>query len=135
MGNRRKAREAALQILFPIDMGTFSPQDLFPLYWKENPEEADTIDFAEQLVLGVTHNLKEIDALLETHSTHWKLSRMPIVDRNILRIAVYEVLHCEDIPKSVTLNEAIDIGKKFGTEDSGAFINGVLDNLAKGVKP
>ncbi|MBF0492817.1 MAG: transcription antitermination factor NusB [Deltaproteobacteria bacterium] len=134
MGNRRKAREAALQLLYPIDLGKFSPQELFPLFWKNQAEEEGTRDFTEHLVLGVTHNLKEIDELLEKHSTHWKLSRMSIVDRNILRMAVYEILYCEDIPKSVTLNEAIDIGKKFGTEDSGAFINGVLDNLAKGVK-
>lgn len=85
--------------------------------------------FFLRLVLGVREFQHEIDSLIERFSENWKLSRMSRVDRNVIRIAVYELLHCDDIPPKVSINEAIDIGKRYGTEDSGAFINGVLDGV------
>ena len=85
--------------------------------------------FFLQLVQGVRESQDEIDALIERFSQNWKIGRMPRVDRNILRVAVYELLHCHDIPPKVSINEAIDIAKRFGTEDSGAFINGILDSV------
>jgi N utilization substance protein B len=82
-----------------------------------------------QLVNGVVALMPRIDPLIEQHSQHWKLDRMSCVDRNIMRIAVFEILSCEDIPPKVSINEAIDIAKKYGTEDSGAFINGIIDSI------
>ncbi len=135
MGNRRKSREAALQILYKIDLSKMEPRDAMKVFWQHYPPEDDVEEFSNQIVEGVIRNRSEIDRLIELHSTHWKLSRMAYVDRNILRMAVYELLYCHDIPHSVTLNEAIEVAKKFGTEESGAFINGVLDNIAKELKP
>ena len=145
MGLRRKAREASLQLLYEIDLGHKDAQkvldrEAYP--WidqvtqeEEPPENLPQIEeFARQIVEGVSRNVREIDQLIESHSTHWKISRMALVDRNILRMAVFEILYCEDIPPSVSINEAIEIAKRFGTEESGSFINGVLDHIAKDLK-
>ncbi len=91
------------------------------------PEKAE--DFFFKLVKGVDENKKRLDAVIEGNSNNWKISRMSCVDRNVLRIAVFEMLFCDDIPSKVSINEAIDVGKKFGTEESGAFINGILDSI------
>ncbi len=87
------------------------------------------LPFFTELVTGVMKERERIDAVIERFSSNWKMSRMSCVDRNILRIAVYELLYCEDIPAKVSINEAIDIGKKYGAEESGAFINGILDSI------
>jgi N utilization substance protein B len=142
---RRRAREASLQLLFEIDLGQKTADEILGsdrLSWQrslasemepgEDPAEIE--DFVRQIVEGVSRNVREIDRLIESHSIHWKISRMAIVDRNILRMAVFEILYCKDIPPSVSINEAIEIGKRYGTEESGAFINGVLDHIAKGLK-
>jgi N utilization substance protein B len=92
-----------------------------------NKEESD--EFAEQIVLGVQEHLQEIDRLIEKYSENWRLDRISLIDRNILRMAIFELLYCEEIPPKVTLNEAIDLGKRFGTDDSGSFINGILDRI------
>ncbi|MBL7685396.1 MAG: transcription antitermination factor NusB [Deltaproteobacteria bacterium] len=135
MGNRRKSRESALQILYSIDLGQLNPKEVSELFWKHQTRMPEIEEFAQELVDGVIRNQVEIDQMIEQHSTHWKLNRMACVDRNILRLAVFELLYCREIPRSVTLNEAIELGKRFGTEESGSFINGVLDHLAKEVKP
>ena len=144
MGLRRRAREAALQLLYEIDLCQKNSSDLSPesirddlliqVNEDEEPLEPDMSQFCRDLVTGVARNVGEIDRLIESHSTHWKISRMALVDRNILRMAVFELLYCEDIPASVSINEAIEIGKRFGTEESGSFINGVLDHIAKDLK-
>lgn len=145
MGNRRKAREATLQLLYEAE---FLGQDFTRILANfaedparllgdhiESPQALEEIKhFTVQIVEGTWKNLGEIDRLIESHSTHWKISRMALVDRNILRMAVFELIGCPDIPASVTLNEAIEIAKKFGTEESGSFINGVLDHIAKDLK-
>ncbi len=131
MGNRRKARECALKILFQED---FTHQDLnavLPLYWESDASAPEVKEFTEELCIGVQKNLKEIDALLEEYSTNWKLERMAAVDRNILRLGVFELRYEDKIPHSVTINEAVEIAKKFGTEESAGFINGILDKIAK----
>ena len=87
------------------------------------------MDFSARIIRGVEEHRGDLDRIIEKYSSHWKIDRMAHVDRNILRIAVYELLYCDDIPPKVAINEAIDIGKKFGSEDSGAFINGVLDKI------
>ncbi len=134
MGNRRKAREAALQVLYQVDLSKINPGEALELFWMQESASAEIKDFTTQLVEVVLQNQAEVDQLVEKHATHWKLLRMACVDRNILRLAVYELLCCKDIPKSVSLNEAIELGKKFGTEESGSFINGVLDHIAKEIK-
>ncbi|MDO8644362.1 MAG: transcription antitermination factor NusB [bacterium] len=136
MGQRRQARELALQALYQIEMLQSPPEEVLPLFWKgefaaEQGNASDLQMFTNNLVQGTFQHRKEIDQLIEESATHWKLSRMAVVDRNILRMAVYELLYGKDIPVNVTLNEAIEIAKCFGTEDSGSFINGILDKVSK----
>jgi len=129
MGTRRKARERALQALFFVDMSRYDSKEALLLFRERfNPSEA-ILPFFIELTNGVTRNRENIDTIVERFSKHWKLGRMSCVDRNILRIAVFEILRCGDIPAKVSINEAIEIGKKYGTEDSGAFINGILDSI------
>lgn len=92
------------------------------------------MDFSERLVKGVEQHREDLDRIIERYASHWKVDRMTHVDRTILRIATYELLYCYDIPPKVAINEAIDIGKKYGSEDSGAFINGVLDKVKSEVR-
>ena len=134
MGTRRKARELAIQVLYQMEMKNAEPRAVFNLFWKVEEVTGDVSRFTTELVEGVYRNRKEIDQLIEKHSLHWKLPRMAVVDRNILRLGVYELLYLHDVPTSVILNEAIEIAKRFGTEDSKSFINGVLDNVAKEVR-
>ncbi|MFH2092065.1 MAG: transcription antitermination factor NusB [Pseudomonadota bacterium] len=139
MGDRRQARELALQALFFLDMeqlGSGKKSDLtidqnIEAFCSNNEEELtkSVKPFFDTLIHGVMEHKARIDDLLNQCSKNWKISRMPVVDRNIMRIATYEFLECDDIPDSVTINEAVEIGKKFGSKDSGAFINGVLDQI------
>ncbi len=135
MGDRRQARELALQALFALDMEkAFPSQDLdenLDAFCASNEEKLTNSvkPFFLELVKGVNENYSQIDGFLEKYSKHWKISRMPVVDRNIMRIAAFEFLKHPDIPCSVTINEAVEIGKKYGTRDSGPFINGVLDRI------
>ena len=129
MGNRRKSRELAMQALFYIDMSQNDPNDLLDRFCENFTPSANVLPFFLKLVRGVLEAKSDIDRILERFSDNWKLSRMSCVDRNMMRIAVYEMLFCSDIPPKVSINEAIDVGKKFGTEESGAFINGILDSV------
>lgn len=118
-----------MQTLFCLDtLRSKSPELMECLSEMANPAP-DIRPFCDRLVMGVIENKAAIDKVIEEFSDNWKLSRMACVDRNVIRIAVYEMLYCDDIPPRVTINEAVDIGKKYGTEDSGAFINGVLDSI------
>ncbi len=130
MGNRRKAREFALQVLYQIDLAGTDSEDAFDLFWRNFDTVDEAREFSHGLMNGVVSNIDEIDGLIEKFSENWSLGRMAMVDRNILRTAVYELLYMEDIPPNVTINEAIDIGKKFSSENSGAFINGILDRIS-----
>jgi transcription antitermination protein NusB len=134
MGNRHKAREFTLQILYAIDLSDNSPTDVVKLFWETltSPEEVRV--FSNQLVFGVCKILKKVDDIITRYSEHWAIDRMTSVDRNILRMAVYELLCIPEIPHSVTINEAVEVGKKFGSEDSGAFVNGILDKIAKEIQ-
>jgi transcription antitermination protein NusB len=137
MGQRRRSREIALQILYRIDMTECPPDEAIALHYElitpgtDHEVQASLLvrPFAEHLVRGVYLHQAEIDQIIVSASDHWRLDRMSLVDRNILRIALFEMLYCPDVPPKVSINEAIDIGKKFGSEDSGAFINGVLDHI------
>ena len=129
MGRRRKAREVALQVLFEIDALGISPKEAIDLFWQNFDAPKEAKSFSSHLIEGVCEKREEIDRLIVACSDNWALGRMSRVDRNILRLAVYEFLFCQDVPPKVTLNEAIDLGKQFGTENSGSFINGILDAL------
>ncbi len=132
MGVRRKAREHALQALFSIDVGRSrggDPEELFERFCKNFVPPKQSAAFFRDLVTGVLRESHRIDPIIERFSENWKIHRMSGVDRNILRIAVYEMLHLSDVPDKVTINEAVELGKKFGAEESGAFINGILDSI------
>lgn len=129
IGNRRKSRENAMQALFSMDLSNCLSVEYLDFYCERFTPTLEASPFFAELMQGVIRHMKTIDAAIEDFSSNWKLSRMAGVDRNILRIAVYEILYCNDIPTKVSINEAIDIGKKFGTKESGAFINGILDSI------
>ena len=129
-GSRRKAREAALQALFLIEMNPQNPFERSLEVFLENfPIKGGSRPFFLRLVQGVWEHKAEIDQLIQGHSENWRLERMSRVDCNILRMAVFELIYCPDIPPRAAINEAIDLGKHFGTEESGAFINGILDSI------
>jgi len=126
-------REMALQMLYASDLNPSSGHPSLPREEEDSRTHYESMDFAAELVKGVTANRAAIDDLLTTKSKNWSLVRMARVDLNILRIAIYELLYCSDIPKNVTINEAIEVAKKFGTEDSPSFVNGILDEIATGL--
>ena len=130
MGLRREGRELALQTLYALDLNPVASNDLLRQL-RENAQVPSTArDFAEELVKGVAANREAIDGKIVTQSKNWTISRISRVDLNILRIAFFELLFRSDIPKNVTINEAIEVAKKFGTEESPAFVNGILDEAA-----
>ena len=133
MGQRRKSRELALQILFQEEFqSNLNPEQALALYRESFDSSPELWEYAKRIVKGVNDNKESIDKLLESNIRHWKLDRVAHVDRNILRIAVYEIKHMADeIPNNVAINEALEVAKKFASTDSSSFINGVLDNIAK----
>jgi N utilization substance protein B len=129
---RRKAREYALQFLFQLDIRKEKPSvTLFKRFWSEHEPDEEVRAFAEEIVKGTYKHLGKINDQIHACAKNWSLDRMSTVDRNVLRMAVYEILFRMDIPTSVTINEAIELAKKFGTEESGAFVNGILDSVAR----
>lgn len=128
--SRRKAREFSLQMLYMLDIVKENDfRSCLETYWNRFRQSKENRTFANQLTLGVIEHLKEIDQAIGSCSHNWKLSRMSYVDRNILRLAAFELLYCPDIPPKVSINEAIEISKRYGDKDSGAFINGILDQV------
>lgn len=118
-----------MQALYYIDIRGNGSDDKVDLFFQLHSPPEKQKDFLMELINGVIRHRKTLDTIIDDFSSHWKISRMSCVDRNILRIAVFEILARDDIPSKVSINEAIDIGKKYGTEDSGAFINGILDSI------
>ena len=132
MRKRTKARECALKILYAIDITGDEPKKCIDTFWKNHDAlDSEVESFANSLVLGVSNNGDAIDKLVSSHTTNWQLKRMAVIDRNILRFATYELLYMEEIPPKVSINEAIDIAKRYGDKDSGKFVNGVLDSINK----
>ena len=129
MRGRRKAREIALQVLYGLNFVDIDVQKALDLFWGNFVAPKTVKEFAAFLVQGTCEHKEELDKLIAGCSDNWSLGRMSKVDINILRLAVFEFLYCEDIPPKVTLNEAVDLGKTFGSENSGSFINGILDAL------
>ncbi len=134
MGARRLGRERALQALYQLEMTRSSPNEALDAAWTAGSDggkpDPEAQKFAQELTGGVHEHLEEIDALLQEHSHNWRLDRMSRIDRNVLRLGVYELKFRPDIPRKVTLNEAVELGKTFGNEESSAFINGLLDRVA-----
>jgi len=130
LGKRRKSRELALQVLYQIDISEGDIEEKFNLFWQHFTPLDELKEFSHKIVEGVYHHKEQIDALIEKHSEHWRLKRMTVVDRNVLRSAIFELMYCPDIPTKVILNEAVELGKKFGSEKTGPFINGILDRIS-----
>ena len=136
MGRRRKTREVALQFLYQLDLhGEDDPGRQETEFWSRHPVDEETRVFGDALVRGTKANQAKIDQIISQFAEHWDLGRMAVVDRNILRLAVYELLWTDDVPPKVVINEAIEIAKKFGTKESSRFINGMLDRIHKELRP
>ncbi|MBU0505106.1 MAG: transcription antitermination factor NusB [bacterium] len=131
MGIRRKAREMALKAAFEIDFSGSTCDDVIENIASNQKLEDDVMSFMQELLEDLKIHSADIDKIVEKHSNNWKLSRMASVDRNILRLGVLEIMYKPDIPKNVTINEYLEIAKKYGTEDSSSFINGILDKINK----
>jgi N utilization substance protein B len=130
MNVRRKARETALQALYKIDISAGGAGE-GDLELEELAPGTEARRYCETLVQGVSSHLSELDSEIEKHSENWTVSRMSLVDRNILRIAAYELLYMVDVPYKVVIDEAVELAKTFGTDESGPFINGIIDRLRK----
>lgn len=128
---RRFAREFAVQILFELDLNPQPLAETFEWFWTEHRTSSATRRFAEELVKGVLEHRDQIDETLKCYSTNWELHRMAAVDRNVLRLALYEMLFRPDIPPVVSINEAVDLAKYFNSTESGHFVNGILDRICK----
>jgi N utilization substance protein B len=129
-GKRRLAREHAIQFLYQADLNPMDLPQGLALYWAAQESVSANIRvFAEELISGTIQNRDAIDAKIRQYTEHWELDRIAAVDRNILRLAIYEMTIRDDIPPIVSINEAVDIAKKYSTPDSGGFVNGILDRL------
>lgn len=132
---RRRGRESALQVLYQMDRGSelsdWNPESALADFFAnfDHPERVQ--DFVRNLVSGVVGKRAEIDARIEATSTKWRLERMSLIDRNMLRLGAYELLYCKDTPRGVVINEAVEISRRFGAESSPAFVNGILDEVAR----
>lgn len=131
MGNRQRGRELALQILYQVDIGKQTLQDAFNVFLANEKGLPQVKEFARELAQGAMAHREEIDALLDRHSENWDLKRFPAVDKAILRLGCFELLHRPDIPFEVTLDECVELAKDFGGDDSPKFINGLLDTIRK----
>jgi len=146
MGPRRRAREIALQVLFSLDLNpTISPVQALAQFWRDFATEArpddteadlprEVITFAEALVAGTAEHLGELDGIIQRASKNWRLERMARVDRNVLRLATFELAHEPEVPAEVVINEAIEVAKRYGASESPAFVNGLLDRIAQELK-
>lgn len=126
---RRKSREFALQVLYQLNISKQDPLTALTQFREHFLSRGEVDPFQKRLIFGVLDHGSELDQLIERYSEHWRLDRINLIERNILRMAIFELLFCEDIPHKVTINEAIDLGKRYGSEDSGSFINGILDRI------
>ncbi len=134
MGARGAGREAALQMLFALEAGPGNgPEQVVGAFWRETPGDPEGRQYADEALRGVAAELAAIDEVIRKASTNWRLERMARVDRNVLRLGAWELLHREDVPRAVILDEAVELAKRFGSEESGSFVNGVLDRIAEDV--
>jgi transcription antitermination factor NusB len=134
MGKRRRARELAIQVLFHMEYNPGDPGESFERVCESFGPPKEVRAYSREVVAGVWENKAHLDRLIRRSSEHWRLERMSRVDLNILRIAIYEVLYRKDVPPKVSIDEAVELGKRYGTEESGAFINGILDHIYNELK-
>jgi N utilization substance protein B len=130
MGARSTGREAALQMLYSLESGG-SIERVMMHYWRLTPGDPEGREYADGLARGVADELERLDDMIRKASVNWRLERMARVDRNILRIGAWELVHSRDVPRAVIIDEGVELAKKFGTEDSSSFVNGVLDGIAE----
>ncbi|PIV82494.1 MAG: transcription antitermination factor NusB, partial [Nitrospirae bacterium CG17_big_fil_post_rev_8_21_14_2_50_50_9] len=132
MGKRRKSRALTLQLLYQYEIRKEPPMELLKEFWKgQKSLDKDIRSFAESIFIGTVEQIEKIDLLISELSLHWKLSRISMVDKNILRLAIYEICFREDIPEKVTIDEAIELARQYSGDDAGSFINGILDKVLK----
>lgn len=134
MGARSYGREAALQILYALEVAGGDPEEAMTDFWRELPGDAEGRGYAAEIVRGVGARRDAIDEHIRAASTNWRLERMPRVDRSLLRVAIWELMERPDVPRPVIIDEAVDLAKRYGTKDSGAFVNGVLDKVAEDLR-
>jgi len=120
-------------MLFAMEAGGGSAERVIAAFWRETPGDPEGRDYADRAVRGVADGLEKVDEVIRKASTNWRLERMARVDRNVLRLGAWELVHAPDVPRAVILDEAVELAKRFGGEDSGAFVNGVLDRIATDV--
>jgi N utilization substance protein B len=130
MGARTTGREAALQMIFALEANGSSAERVINQFWRETPGDPEGREYAERMVRGVATDLEKVDGAIRKASTNWRLERMARVDRNVLRLGAWELAQIDDVPRAVILDEAVELAKRFGSEDSGSFVNGVLDRIA-----
>lgn len=135
MATRRRGREAALQLLYAVEITHADVEEVLASSWANTLTAARTRAFTGDLLRGVIASRDEIDALIREWSANWSLERIGLVERNILRFAIYELLFMPEIPPNVTINEAIEVAKRYGAEDAPSFINGILDRIKNQVAP
>jgi N utilization substance protein B len=135
MGKRRKAREFALMVLYELDFRPDPAATVLQEFMRQHVVPPEVQAFAESLVQGTVEHGAEIDRAIEQNAAHWSLARIAPVERNILRMAAYELLYRDDIPERVAINEAIELAKSYGSEESGAFVNGILDQIRLHLHP
>jgi N utilization substance protein B len=133
MGNRRKSRELALNALFQGEMTATSPVENFPLLCENFEINKKAIPYGQELVYGITDKWEELNAKIEESAVNWRVSRMSVLDRNIIRLAAYELMFKDDVPPRVAIDEAIELAKRYCAEDSPGFINGILDAILKNI--
>jgi transcription antitermination protein NusB len=131
MGSRRKSRELALQMMYQWELGGHTPEHVLSTFLASKELDADVETFARSLFEGAVREVEALDRALAGRTEHWKVQRMAAVDRNVLRVALYELLHCPDTPPKVVINEALEIARRYSGEDSVEFVNGVLDAVRK----
>ena len=130
MRTRTFARECGMKILYQIEILKENPEEIIDRYWVDNDvTDEDVRNFSTILITGVLKECKLLDKVIMKHTDNWDLSRMAILDKSILRLGVYELLYLDDIPPKVSINEAVNLAKKFSQEDSGKFVNGILDHI------
>ena len=134
MGKRRKARESTLQILFQLEFDDSQQTKLIDSFWQNKRASKEIMEHSRWLVKGILSHREEIDRLIQSVSANWRIARMAIVDRNILRIAVFELLYEENLAPAIVINEAIEIAKKYSSEDAATFVNGLLDAARKEIE-
>ncbi len=130
MSRRHRARKIILDVLYRLEIDKVSPSEVLDDYRKEMASKVID-EFVERVLAGVVEKMPELDKIIDAHADKWALKRMPILDRNILRLGVYELMYEDDIPASVTINEAVELANMYSTDDSGRFVNGILGRLVK----